>query len=169
MGRDLIKELEKKHEKELEKMGVCLSSGVSLSGMIKAVVAGVFAFVLSLGSVNYMIHSGSLKPKCSFEVKGVAMPTDLASYVEYRRYEKPLLGNDVSKIDVIVNGNFLHKEEEYYFDYDSDRNVGIIYFGGYPSYKEKLWRAMDYKKNKTKFDQADKFFTKYLKELKEKT
>lgn len=169
MYKDLIKELEKKHKKELEKMNIRLSSGISLNALLKAVAAGFFTFALSLGGVNYILHSGSLKPKCSFEVKGVTMPIGLESYVEYRRYEKPLLRNDVSKIDVIVKGNFLHEEEEYYFDYDSDKNVDIIYFGGYPSYKEKLWRAMDYEKNKTKFDQADKFFTKYLKELKEKT
>lgn len=137
---------------------------------IKGALIGTCLGVLAIGGLNYKLHNGPQKPEYATYTECFAKPTGIASYAEYRKFE--FYDEDTEKklkkkyADVVVKGNFL-LGAELYFDEDNDNKVDTICTEGKLIFKL-LNRSEDYNTNKQKFDEADKFFAKYLKELKEK-
>lgn len=137
---------------------------------LKGAVIGTCLGVLAIGGLNYKLHNGPQKHGYATYTECFAKPTGIASYAEYRKFE--FYDEDIEKklkkkyANVVVKGNFL-LGAELYFDEDNDNKVDTIRTEGKFIFKL-LNRPEDYNTNKQKFDEADKFFAKYLKELKEK-
>ncbi len=137
---------------------------------LKGALIGACLGVLAIGGLNYKLHNGPQKHEYTSYTECFAKPTGLFSYAEYRKfefYEEDAEKNEKKRcINVIAKGTVL-LGSELYFDEDNDNKVDTIHTEGKFIF-ELFHRSEDYNTNKQKFDEADKFFAKYLKELKEK-
>lgn len=134
--------------------------------VVKAVSVLSLGFLM-LGGINYAFHNGPQEQRFSKEVRGVAKPTGLVSYVEYREF-KDVMSIDgkrfYKQIDGIILGSILGGED-YYLDYDSDKKVDTIIYAFRSSNEKELIRKTDYQNYKVEFDKADKDFARYFEEL----
>lgn len=159
------------YESELEKK---MQSSIRFSqtnfNWLKNVIIGACLGVLAIGGLNYKLHNGPQKHEYPNYTECFAKPTGLFSYAEYRRFEFYEEGADKKLkkkcINVIAKGTLLFGSE-LYFDEDNDNKVDLIHTEGKFIF-ELFHRSEDYNTNKQKFDEADKFFAKYLKEIKGK-
>ncbi|MDP2907763.1 MAG: hypothetical protein Q8O03_07515 [Nanoarchaeota archaeon] len=159
------------YKSELEKK---IPSSIGFSEIkfnwLKGALIGTCLGVLAIGGLNYKLHNGPQKHEYATYTECFAKPTGVASYAEYRKFE--FYEEDAEKklkkkyANVVVKGTVL-LGSELYLDEDNDGKVDTINTDGKFIYKL-FKRSEDYDMNKQKFDEADKFFAKYLKELKEK-
>lgn len=132
--------------------------GVLIGGFV-----GLTAFVC----YNHTVHDGKIKYHGLYNGRHRSMATGLTSYVTHSKYKNvqpsssdKLIKNYVlvTKGDVLINQ--FSDSEETYFEFDDDKKIDIIQKEGSPT----LYREKDYAQNKEKFDKADSFFAKYLKD-----
>lgn len=158
----------KEYEQDLQKR---IEGGVKVPEnnlkFLKGLVYSISAGILIMAGINYAFHNGPQKQRFSKEVRGVAKPTGLTTYAEYREFKdvRSLDGKIFYKrIDGIILGSIVG-EEDYYLDYDGDKKVDNITYAFRSSNEKELTRKIDYNKYKAEFDKADKYFVKYFEEL----
>lgn len=160
-----INKIKIRYESKLEKK---TQSGIRFSesnfNWFKNIIIGACLGVLAIGGLNYKLHNGPQKHEYSSYKECFAKPTGLFSYAEYRKFE--FYEEDAEKklkkkwADVIAKSTFL-LGSELYFDEDNDNKVDTIHTEGKLIF-ELFYRSKDYNTNKQKFDEADKFFAKYI-------
>ncbi|MBU4501978.1 MAG: hypothetical protein KKA79_05260 [Nanoarchaeota archaeon] len=158
----------------------------TLAGLKKWAIITSLA-TLATVSINTLCHDGPTYATYLHEVKNNAQVTGIGSYAVYRRIENKdmaeegfsLVGRDA---DIITKGSYLFRHENF-IDYNRDGIVERIQTNGFSrkegdnnllSYivenvmgeKKNIWRAESYQDNKELFDDADKYFQKYIKKLK---
>lgn len=133
----------------------------SFGRVLKGISAFALVWVVGLGGINYALHNGPQERRYyDCEVASNAKPTGITSYVVYRRLENvATLNNSYKHVDFITQGN-LFTADESYIDWNSDKKVDKII-----SDSKNLDRNSDYKDHQSEFDEADKFFAKYVEEL----
>ncbi len=138
--------------------------------MLKGIVIGISAIIFGIGGINYTLHNGPQKQKYTSEVRNIAKPTGLISYVEYRELKdvNSIDGKTYKQVDVIARGTLLGKETAY-LDYNQDKKVDKIFFDvNSPRDWEVLERNMGNDWERKEFDKADKYFAKHIEELSKK-
>lgn len=168
-------EIYKQYEEDLQKRvsGDINVLTPNIGKFLKVVSACTFATVLSLSGITCIKSMDAAdqdrvwhsKEKIYFaQTRCGSKLTGITSYVKYRSLKSiEMIGGKYKYLDMVTCGS-LFGEEEDYLDLDFDGKVDKIYCYGL---KEKacLIRSSHYATHKEKFDEADKFFAKYLEEL----
>lgn len=159
----------KDYEKDLqERIEEGVHAPETNTKLLKGIIIGVSSIILGLWGVNYTLHSGPQKQKYTSEVRSVARPTGLVSYVEYRELRDAYSfdGKTYKQVDVIVKGTLFGKEDAY-LDYDQDKKVDRIFFDVNSSRNRAVLERKQVGNNweKKVFNEADKYFSKHIEKL----